>query len=66
MTTAATPAAGTTTWTVDSTHSLVEFAVKHLMISTVRGRFGDVKGTIRINEAEPNRSKVDPVEALRG
>ena len=59
MTTAATPAAGTTTWTVDSTHSLVEFAVKHLMISTVRGRFGDVKGTIRINEAEPNRSQVE-------
>src|SRR3954469_19474044 len=60
MTTAATPTTtGTTTWNVDPAHSLVEFAVKHLMISTVRGRFGDVKGTIRINEAEPNRSQVE-------
>ena len=59
MTTAATPAAGTTTWAVDPTHSLVEFAVKHLMISTVRGRFGDVKGTIRFNEADPKQSQVE-------
>jgi len=59
MTTATTPATGTTTWAVDPTHSLVEFAVKHLMISTVRGRFGDVKGTIRINEADPKKSQVE-------
>jgi len=59
MTTATTPATGTSTWTVDPTHSLVEFAVKHLMISTVRGRFGDVKGTIRINEADPKQSQVE-------
>jgi len=59
MTTATTPATGTTTWAVDPTHSLVEFAVKHLMISTVRGRFGDVKGTIRINEADPKQSQVE-------
>ncbi|HXQ78499.1 MAG TPA: YceI family protein [Gemmatimonadaceae bacterium] len=59
MTTAATPTTtGTTTWNVDPAHSLVEFAVKHLMISTVKGRFGDVKGTITHNEAEPAQSKV--------
>jgi polyisoprenoid-binding protein YceI len=27
-------------WTVDPVHSSVEFRVKHMMISTVRGRFG--------------------------
>jgi polyisoprenoid-binding protein YceI len=59
MTTAAKPATGITTWTVDPTHSLVEFAVKHLMISTVRGRFGDVKGTVRYNETDPKQSKVE-------
>lgn len=59
MTTAATPATGTTTWAIDPTHSLVEFAVKHLMISTVKGRFGDVKGTIRYNDASPKQSQVD-------
>ena len=60
MTTAATPTtAGVTTWTVDPAHSHVEFAVKHLMISTVKGRFGDVKGTILYNDANPAQSKVD-------
>ena len=36
-----------TTWSVDPAHSHVEFAVKHLMISTVKGRFGVVRGTVR-------------------
>lgn len=31
-------------WTLDTTHSIAEFAVKHLMISTVRGRFKNVTG----------------------
>lgn len=60
MTTAATPTTGTTTtWSVDPTHSHVEFAVKHLMISTVRGRFGDIKGTVTYNETDPTKSKVE-------
>jgi polyisoprenoid-binding protein YceI len=60
MTTAATPTTGTTTtWSVDPAHSHVEFAVKHLMISTVKGRFGDVKGTISYNESNPSQSKVE-------
>jgi polyisoprenoid-binding protein YceI len=44
MTTAAAPIA--TAWTIDASHSEVGFAVKHLMISTVRGRFGAVSGSI--------------------
>ncbi|HEY2378569.1 MAG TPA: YceI family protein [Gemmatimonadaceae bacterium] len=59
MTTTATPATGVTTWTIDPTHSLVEFAVKHLMISTVKGRFADVKGAIRYDESEPKQSRVE-------
>jgi polyisoprenoid-binding protein YceI len=39
-------AAATTTWQIDSAHTQVEFAVRHLMISTVRGRFSDVSGTL--------------------
>lgn len=39
------------TWTLDPTHSAVEFAVKHMMISTVKGRFSDVKGTVQIPES---------------
>jgi polyisoprenoid-binding protein YceI len=44
MSTVAAPA--TTTWTIDPSHSEVGFSVKHLMISTVRGRFAAVTGTI--------------------
>jgi polyisoprenoid-binding protein YceI len=33
-------------WTVDTNHSAAQFAVKHLMVSTVRGQLGPVKGSI--------------------
>jgi len=49
----------TTTWTVDPTHAEIGFAVKHLMISTVRGRFGAVEGKVVLNEADPSKSSVD-------
>ena len=53
-TTATAPAAaGLTTWSIDPTHSHVEFAVKHLMISTVKGRFGVVRGTVRTADGDP-------------
>ena len=35
-----------TTWTADLAHSSVEFAVKHLVISTVKGRFGKFSASI--------------------
>ena len=41
-----TPTATRTTWTIDSAHTLVEFAVRHMMISTVKGRFSEVEGTV--------------------
>jgi polyisoprenoid-binding protein YceI len=46
MTTATAPTT-VTTWQIDPAHSSVEFAVRHLMISTVRGRFGSVSGTVK-------------------
>jgi polyisoprenoid-binding protein YceI len=45
MTASATPA---TVWKLDPTHTSVEFSVKHLMISTVKGRFADVEGTVTV------------------
>ena len=58
MTTTAPVQTGVTTWNLDPAHSTVEFAVKHLMISTVRGRFGDVKATITADEADPGSAVV--------
>jgi polyisoprenoid-binding protein YceI len=51
--------AQTTTWTLDPTHSLVEFSAKHMMITTVKGSFGAVSGTIEIDEANPDHSRVE-------
>jgi polyisoprenoid-binding protein YceI len=48
-----------TTWELDPKHTSVEFAVKHMMFTTVRGRFKDVKGTIEVDEKNPNRSRVN-------
>jgi polyisoprenoid-binding protein YceI len=40
----------TGTWTVDPAHSSVEFRVKHLGISTVRGTFDEFEGTLEVGE----------------
>ena len=47
------------TWQIDPAHTEVGFAVKHLMIATVRGRFADVKGTLRWDPADPASAVVD-------
>src|SRR5687768_12237749 len=39
-----------TTWTIDPTHSRIGFAVKHMMVTTVHGRFRGVRGTIRVDD----------------
>jgi polyisoprenoid-binding protein YceI len=36
-------------WNLDTTHSVAEFAVKHLMISTVKGRFNTFTGSGETN-----------------
>jgi polyisoprenoid-binding protein YceI len=48
-----------TTWNIDPTHAEIGFAVRHLMLSTVRGRFGAPTGTVEFNEQDPSASKVD-------
>ena len=57
--TAAAPAGTLTTWSIDPSHSHVEFAVRHLMISTVKGRFGIVRGTVRTDDADPAKGAVE-------
>ena len=50
---------GTVTWQIDPAHSLVEFAVKHLMISTVKGRFADVEGRVTVEGDDPTTAEID-------
>jgi polyisoprenoid-binding protein YceI len=50
MATTQTTAIPTGTWTVDPAHSSVEFRVKHLGISTVKGTFREFEGQLEIPE----------------
>src|SRR5437870_729082 len=40
--------ATTETWTIDPNHTTAQFAVRHLMVSTVRGQFEKVSGTMQM------------------
>lgn len=50
ISTATVTAVPTGTWSVDPSHSNVEFSVKHLGIATVRGKFDRFEGTLEIGE----------------
>jgi polyisoprenoid-binding protein YceI len=56
--TAAISAGTVTTWTLDASHTLVEFSAKHLMFTTVKGRFTGVEGVVRADEQNPGNSSV--------
>src|SRR3954465_9421498 len=59
MTTMTATNAKTSTWTIDAPHGEIGFAVRHLMLSTVRGSFGAATGTVTLDEQNPANSKVD-------
>lgn len=54
-----TPSTVSTAWVIDPAHSVVEFSVRHMMISTVKGRFNGVKGTINDVADDPSLSSVE-------
>jgi polyisoprenoid-binding protein YceI len=51
--------AGTTTYQIDPKHSDAQFAVTHLMISTVRGEFHGINGTVVYDDADVSKSSVN-------
>jgi polyisoprenoid-binding protein YceI len=52
-------AAATTTWQIDPAHTAAGFAVKHLMISTVRGQFKGVTGAVVWDDQDVSKSAID-------
>jgi polyisoprenoid-binding protein YceI len=48
-----------TKWDFDFTHSNVDFSVRHLLVSKVRGRFNKWSGTLLIDEADLGASSVE-------
>lgn len=47
------------TYSMDPYHTVIQFKVKHLMITNVTGVFGKFKGTVVIDENDISKSKVD-------
>lgn len=41
------------TWKIDPAHTDVAFSAKHMMVTTVRGKFDAVDGEIELDEANP-------------
>jgi polyisoprenoid-binding protein YceI len=54
-----TSSAATSNWQVDPAHTAAQFAVKHLMISTVRGAFKGVTGTVLWDDQDVTKSSVN-------
>jgi len=46
-------------WELDPAHTTATFAVRHLMVSTVKGSFEKVNGIVNLDEANPARSKLE-------
>jgi polyisoprenoid-binding protein YceI len=50
--------AQTSTWTIDPAHSEIDFAVRHMGVSNIHGRFGGIKGNIVVNDSDAAKSTV--------
>jgi polyisoprenoid-binding protein YceI len=46
-----------TTWKLDPAHTDITFSAKHMVITTVRGTFADVDGTLQIDDADPTTAR---------
>ncbi len=46
-------------WTIDFSHSEINFKVRHMMISNVRGQFERFSGSVNFDEANPALTTVD-------
>ena len=49
------------TWNIDPAHTTVEFSVRHMMISNVKGQFEKLSGTIAANGNDPNSVQISAV-----
>lgn len=53
------PLAHGSEWTIDSSHSNAQFALRHFMVSTVRGTFGELSGLVMLNEEDVTKSSLN-------
>ena len=53
-------------WEIDSAHAAGNFAVKHLMVSTVNGTLGEVTGKVEMDDKDITKSKIEATIDLKG
>src|SRR5689334_10834055 len=51
--------AASTAWKLDPNHSSAQFSVRHLGLSTVRGAFSSVNGSVTFDDKDVSKSTVD-------
>jgi polyisoprenoid-binding protein YceI len=51
--------AQSSSWQVDPAHSAAQFAVRHMGISTVRGNFNKLSGTVQYDPSDPSKDALD-------
>jgi polyisoprenoid-binding protein YceI len=47
------------TWEIDPSHTSVEFSIRHMMVSTVKGQFEKVKGSLQLDDKDVTKSTVE-------
>ena len=50
--------AQTTNWKIDAAHSGADFSIRHMGLSNVHGHFGNVTGTVALDEKDFTKSSV--------
>jgi len=53
-------------WTIDSSHSAASFAVRHMMVTTVRGDMGKGTGTAVFDPQQPTAGSVEATIDVNG
>jgi polyisoprenoid-binding protein YceI len=54
-------------WVFDPAHTSAQFAVKHMMVSTVRGAFSKVTGSVHLDDSDVTKSSIEatiPVDTV--
>ena len=53
-------------WYIDPSHTAVNFSVKHMMLSTVRGSLGKVSGRIELDPKQPEKGDFEVAASVKG
>jgi polyisoprenoid-binding protein YceI len=53
-------------YNIDTAHTSAQFAVKHLMVSTVRGTLGKATGTVEYDPADISKTKIEATIDVAG